>query len=259
MTWRVILGTLSFVITMILFGYVAVTEQDRMATFDTAYQARQIETGGQLFESNCATCHGLDGKGTGRAPALNTPELLAGDPPARLTEAGWGGTLQDFIHSTVAGGRPQASAKFAQYPERMPTWSQEFGGPMRTDQVDAVVAYVLNWAPAYANVTPEAPPTVVPVGTDITAELPAGDAAAGEAAATTAGCTACHISWRRGHAGPGLARRQRPQRPGHRHARQPAPRRGRLCRRRHHARAVSVRVDRRPRCLHRARQRYLRA
>ncbi len=194
MTWRVIVGTLSFVLTMILFGYVAVTEQDRMATFDTAYQARQVETGGQLFESNCATCHGLDGKGTGRAPALNTPDLLAGNVPARLKEAGWGGTLQDFIQSTVAGGRPQASAKFVDYPERMPTWSQEFGGPMRTDQVDAVVAYVLNWAPAYANFTPAPLPTVVPVGIDITVALPVGDAAAGETAVTTAGCTACHIS-----------------------------------------------------------------
>jgi mono/diheme cytochrome c family protein len=121
MTWRVIVGTLSFVLTMILFGYVAVSEQDRMATFDAAYQARQVETGGQLFENNCATCHGLDGKGSGRAPALNTPDLLAGNPPKRLTEAGWGGTLEDYIHTTVAGGRPQASVQFANYPERMPT------------------------------------------------------------------------------------------------------------------------------------------
>jgi len=194
MTWRVIVGTLCFVITMILFGYVAVTEQDRMATFDIAYQARQVETGGQLYELNCATCHGLDGQGTGRAPAVNSPDLLAGKTPARLTEAGWGGTLKDFIHTTIAGGRPQASAKFADYPQRMPTWSQDFGGPMRSDQVDAVVAYVLNWGLAYANATPVPQPTVVPVGTDLTVALPTGDAAAGQAAVTTLGCTACHIS-----------------------------------------------------------------
>ncbi|MCC7362294.1 MAG: c-type cytochrome [Anaerolineales bacterium] len=194
MTWRVIVGTLSFVLTMILFGYVAVSEQDRMATFDTAYQARQIETGGQLYESNCATCHGLDGKGSGRAPALNSPDLLAGNPPQRLKDAGWGGTLRDYIHTTVAGGRPQATVKFADYPERMPTWSQEFGGPMRSDQVDSVVAYVMNWALNYQNFTPAPEPTVVPVGTDITVELPAGDAAAGEQDVTTVGCTACHIS-----------------------------------------------------------------
>ena len=33
MTWRVIVGALSLVITMIVLGYVAVTEQDRMANF----------------------------------------------------------------------------------------------------------------------------------------------------------------------------------------------------------------------------------
>src|SRR5690349_780437 len=183
MTWRVIVGTLSFVLTMILFGYVAVSEQDRMAGFDLAYQARQIETGGQIFENNCATCHGLDGKGGGRAPALNTPDLLWAPPggqSTRLKAAGWAGTLQAYVHATVAGGRPQASVTFSGFPERMPTWSQEFGGPLRTDQVDAVVAYVLNWAPAYANYTPAPEPTVVPVGDDITQQLPAGDAAAGE-------------------------------------------------------------------------------
>src|SRR5689334_13447639 len=108
MTWRVIVGTLAFVLTMILFGYVAVTEQDRMASFDTAYAARQIETGGQLFETNCQRCHGLDGKGTGLAPALNSPDLLAGNPPARVKAAGWAGSVENYIHATIAGGRPQA-------------------------------------------------------------------------------------------------------------------------------------------------------
>jgi cytochrome c len=69
MSWRVIVGTLSLVVTMILLGYVAVTEQDRMAGFAIAYQARQIEVGGTLFESNCSPCHGLDGKGSPRAGA----------------------------------------------------------------------------------------------------------------------------------------------------------------------------------------------
>jgi mono/diheme cytochrome c family protein len=199
MTWRVIVGTLSFVLTMILFGYVAVSEQDRMASFDLAYQARQIETGGQIFENNCATCHGLNGEGGGRAPALNTPDLLwaaPGTQPARLKAAGWAGTIDAYVHATVAGGRPQQSVTFSTfgYPERMPTWSQEFGGPLRTDQVDAVVAYVMNWGLAFTNFTPGPVPTVVPVGNVITAALPAGVAAAGETAVTTAGCVACHIS-----------------------------------------------------------------
>ncbi len=195
MTWRVIVGTLSFVITMILLGYVAVTEQDRMANFDVAYQARRVESGGTLFENNCATCHGLSGQG-GRGPALNTPDLLAGNPPKRLVEAAFAGTADNYIRSTIAAGRPQLSewARAQGFAENMPTWGEAYGGPLRDDQIDDLVAYIMNWGLAYANVTPEALPTVVPVGNDITVELPAGDAAAGEALATSVGCTACHVT-----------------------------------------------------------------
>ena len=57
MTWRVILGTFSIVITMVVFGFVAVTETDRMASFERAYNSRTIEAGASLFEMNCASCH----------------------------------------------------------------------------------------------------------------------------------------------------------------------------------------------------------
>jgi len=192
MSWRVIVGTLSLVVTMILLGYVAVTEQDRMANFATAYQARQIEAGAALFETNCSPCHGLNGQGTGLAPALNTPDLLTNG--TRLSQIGWAGTLQDFLLTTISGGRPRASAAFSQYPQRMPTWSQDYGGPLRDDQIQDIVDYVMNWAPAWENVTPEPTPTIVPVGTDITQKLPTGDPAAGQAEVQSAGCTACHIS-----------------------------------------------------------------
>lgn len=193
MSWRVIVGTLSLVITMVLLGYVAVTEQDRMANFAIAYQARQIEAGATLFESNCSPCHGLDGKGSPRAPALNTPDLLTNG--TRLTAIGWAGTVHDYILATVSGGRPRPSVQFSQYPQRMPTWSQDYGGPLRDDQIQYIVAYVLNWAPALANATPEpTQPAIVSVGTDINQQLPKGDPAAGQQVVMAQGCTACHIS-----------------------------------------------------------------
>ena len=100
MTWRVIVGTLSLVITMILLGYVAVTEPDRMANFALAYDARQVEVGAMLFESNCATCHGLNGQGVpAKGPALNTPELFNG---TRLKEAGFAGSTENFVRLTIA-------------------------------------------------------------------------------------------------------------------------------------------------------------
>jgi nitric oxide reductase subunit C len=78
----------------------------------------------------------------------------------------------------------------------MPTWSQEFGGPLRTDQIQSLTAFVMNWGLAYeGSELPEPTPAVAGVGTDITAELPAGDAERGEQfAVSPGGCTACHIS-----------------------------------------------------------------
>ena len=190
MTWRVILGTLSLVVTMVVLGYVAVTEQDRMVSFTKAYEARQVEVGAALFESSCRACHGDQGQGVpGKGPTLNSADLFDG---TRLAEAGWAGTTDNFIRTAIAGGRPRPSAKYSDFPERMPTWGEDYGGPLRSDQVNALVAFILNWGKAYE---PGAQPAVVivGVGTDITVELPAGDPATGKDLAKAQGCVACHI------------------------------------------------------------------
>jgi mono/diheme cytochrome c family protein len=193
MTWRVIVGTLSLVITMIVVGYVAVTEQDRMANFSVAYEARQVETGASLFEGQCAVCHGPRGQGVpAKGPALNTPELFNG---ARLEEAGFEGTVDNFVRLTIAAGRPRMSewARAQNFIDPMPTWGQTYGGPLRTDQVDDIVAYVMNWGLEHeAGAQPTA--VVEGVGTDISVELPAGEAEAGRAVAEAQVCTACHVA-----------------------------------------------------------------
>ena len=194
MTWRVIVGTLSLLITMLVFGYVAVTEQDRMANFAVAYSARQVETGAALFEPYCAACHGLRGQGVPiKGPALSAPDLFNG---TRLKEAAFGGTVDNFVRLTVAAGRPRMSewARAQSFIEPMPTWGQTYGGPLRTDQVDALVAFVMNWGLTYAGGTAEPTAVVEGVGTDINTELPAGDAEAGRALASAQVCTACHVA-----------------------------------------------------------------
>ena len=192
MTWRVIVGTLAFVVTMIVLGFVLLTETNRMASFDRAYHSRRIETGAALFESSCRSCHGPEGKGIeGVAPALNAADLFNGE---RLQAIGWTGTVEDYVRLTIAAGRPKPS-EGTTYPERMPTWSQEYGGPLRTDQVDALVAFVMNWedsALAGGEATPISPADAV--GTDITRELPPGDADNGKALTESLGCTGCHIT-----------------------------------------------------------------
>lgn len=187
------LGTASVVLGIVAASVIAINEPARMGEFAAAFQARQIENGATLFENNCRTCHGPQGRGIGGvAPALNTSALFDG---SRLDEIGYSGTVEDYVRGTIAAGRPVPS-QGATYPQRMPTWSREFGGPMRDDEIESLVAFVMNWeqpALARAEPTPSVPEEEA-VGTDITVELPAGDAESGQALAEGAlGCTACHI------------------------------------------------------------------
>jgi mono/diheme cytochrome c family protein len=172
--------------------YIAVTELDRMETADRAYDARAIESGALEFESRCRPCHGPQGRGSPLAPALNTAALFDG---TRLETAGYTGTVADFVRGTIAAGRPIPSAGAA-YPQRMPTWGEKFGGPLRDDQVDNLVAFIMNWedrALAEAAATPEVPAGEA-VGLNIVQSLPAGDAERGRALAEgSLGCTACHV------------------------------------------------------------------
>ncbi len=193
MKWQIALGALATVILTALVGYVALGEQARMASFTDAYQARQIEAGAQLFEDNCRPCHGPEGEGIdGVAPAINAPDLFNGQ---RLQAISYPGTVEDYLRATISSGRPKPTAG-TNYPQRMPTWAQSNGGPLRDDQIDALVTYIMNWkdrALAQAG-APTPGPSGPTFGTDITAALPTGDAGRGKTLTEgPLGCANCHI------------------------------------------------------------------
>ncbi len=205
---RTLLGTLVLFAIILVVGWTAINEPQRMETFTLQYQGRSIERGAVIFNNNCRSCHGADGRGLeGIAPALNTPDLFNG---TRLQQLGWSGSLYDYLYLTVAAGRPVRSAD---WPQPMPTWSQEYGGPMRPDEVRDVVAFIMNYGKfyeeGYAGPTPPAvaPTPTTPtaafaaIGQDMESPLPAGDPARGEALFTgaqpapdgkTLACNACH-------------------------------------------------------------------
>lgn len=58
MKWHVALGIVAIVAVVGVLVFVAVTEQDRMASFTRSYHSRQVEVGALIFENNCRTCHG---------------------------------------------------------------------------------------------------------------------------------------------------------------------------------------------------------
>ena len=197
---RILVGIVAFVATLVLVGWIAINEGGRMATFDRQFAARSIERGATLFSSQCSVCHGPDGRGTARAPALNSPLLFGHDflaetrrereallteygldtttderkaeidariieldveeepiiasmQPAidngydpnqynRLATLGWSSSLYNFVFTTIHSGRPPSESY---WPEPMPAWSQNAGGPLRTDQVQDLANFVLNY------------------------------------------------------------------------------------------------------------------
>ena len=60
----------------------------------------------------------------------------------RLAQLEWGGTLHDFIFTTLVHGRPTS---VGYWPEAMVSWSNQAGGPLRDDELDNISTYILNW------------------------------------------------------------------------------------------------------------------
>ncbi|MBK8903331.1 MAG: c-type cytochrome [Anaerolineaceae bacterium] len=145
---KVVIGTIAFMLTMIILGYAALREPERLGHFTAAREGRSVETGAKLYFDNCATCHGVEAKAqecydsagnsiTCQGLPLNNYFLVCGDTPARLEQTRFEGTKQQFIERTVAAGRSGTA---------MIAWSERYGGPMRDDQVKNVAAFVLNFA-----------------------------------------------------------------------------------------------------------------
>lgn len=209
MKWYILVGMGAMVVAVVILAVMGINEQDRMESFTRSYDSRRIEEGATIFENNCRRCHGPQGEGTPLGPALNTAELFDG---TRLKLTGFTGTLEDFVSGTVASGRPVPS-EGTNFPERMPTWSEEFGGPLRTDQIENVVAFILNWEErALAGAEPTEVAGELMMGQDFRVELPQGDPEVGKTLAEGGlGCAACHIlsevgpPWEASDGLPGLA------------------------------------------------------
>lgn len=123
-------------------GVVPKTENTAMEQRAAALAGREVEVGADLYGNYCSPCHGKQGEGVfSIAPPINRKDLLDG---RREIAVGWSGSVTSFIKNTIAAGRP-VQTRPDLYTAHMPTWSNEYGGPMRPDQIDALVSYVMNW------------------------------------------------------------------------------------------------------------------
>jgi len=131
--------------------------------------------GAAIFSNVCFICHGQNGAGTDRAPALNDPTLLA-----QFDDA--------WFKNTITAGRPA---------QGMPTW----GTVLSPLQISDLLALIDQWRAAAkvaaAAPTPEATPAAVEVARPSNASGPgaalklAGNSTAGQEV-FVANCQKCH-------------------------------------------------------------------
>ena len=97
------------------------------ASRDDAYES-QLDSlaaqGEDLFGFNCASCHGLNGEG-GIGPALNAEQFLQS-------------ATDEQIQLLIAVGVPGS---------QMGAYSQDFAGPLTTEQIKALAVYIRSWEP----------------------------------------------------------------------------------------------------------------
>lgn len=149
----------------------------------------------------------------------------------RLSQVGFGGTIESYILTTLIHGRPGSNVVWGT--GGMVSWSQRGGGSLRDDQIRDLIAYIMNWdkgdnwqisdlasvnqfarlheaydptsggggeeipvnEPPPATACASNPDCVAGVGTtrEIAATLPTGDAANGATLYAQNACVACHV------------------------------------------------------------------
>jgi len=128
----------------------------RQPQAEGALQSRRVERGTHLFvEFGCYTCHGPRGEG-GIGPPLNV--AFATDLLARERKA-------PFLYKTIARGRERAGVV-------MPPWLKEEGGPLDSEEVLALVAFIKDgtrWDEVAATVARLPTPTPVTAKTPVEA------------------------------------------------------------------------------------------
>jgi mono/diheme cytochrome c family protein len=115
-------GVVVFVLLIAAFPVYKAVEGPRRHDALVSQQAALVRSGKQLWGLNCASCHGERGQGV-TAPALNSKQFLTA-------------ISDDQMHRIVAAGITGTA---------MPSWWDEFGGPLTDQQIAAIVAYVRSW------------------------------------------------------------------------------------------------------------------
>ncbi len=102
-----------------LYRVVEPTNREQARADNLASLAR---SGAETWGFNCSSCHGLNGEG-GVGPALNSQQFL---------EAATDQQVEQLVSVGVPG-------------TQMGAYSQDFGGPLTSEQIKAVAVYIRSW------------------------------------------------------------------------------------------------------------------
>lgn len=114
-----VFGLLFMVILIVAFPLYRLREPTLRADAKAAQQRLYEKTGGELFATNCAACHGAQGTG-GVGPTLNSKEFLT--------------TTADNQIALVITGGISGSA--------MSAWGLDYGGSFTDEQIRQLVTYM---------------------------------------------------------------------------------------------------------------------
>lgn len=106
-------------VLIVAFPLYRLREPTLRADAKASQQELYTKSGGELFATNCSSCHGAQATG-GTAPTLNSKQFL-------------GTTSDDQIRLIVTGGVSGSS---------MSAWSLDYGGSLTDEQIRQIVTYL---------------------------------------------------------------------------------------------------------------------
>jgi mono/diheme cytochrome c family protein len=119
---------------LILFGFAGylMFEDARVADAADTLAEERLNHGREIYNEQCASCHGTNGEG-GIGTALNNKSLLQNTP-------------DDIFFSVTRSGVPST---------QMPAWSVDYGGPLTDEDIRSTVAYIRSWEATAPELEPE--------------------------------------------------------------------------------------------------------